>query len=150
MRLLVISLLFISSLPLSAQAEEEAYGEEEMTTTAAPASSPMGNMLAKIATKLQLTDEQLPQVEAILREFQATPKANSPQEKKARRRALRARVSTVLTPEQQALMRQNSRPSGSGNARPGTTAKRNWLDVLIDDIAAPLIDKRRKKGRQKN
>ncbi|WP_273443689.1 hypothetical protein [Neolewinella agarilytica] len=150
MRLLLISLLFIGSLSLPAQAEEEGYGEEEEVTTTAPASSPMGNTLAKIATKLQLSDEQLPQVEAILREFQSTPKADSPQAKKARRRALRARISTVLTPEQQTLMRQNSRPSGTGNARPQTAAKRNWLDVLIDDIAAPLIDKRRRKGRQKN
>jgi hypothetical protein len=149
MRLLLISLLFIGSLPLLLAQEEEGYGEEETTITA-PASSPMGNTLAKIATKLQLTDEQLPQVEAILREFQSTPKADSPQAKKARRRALRARISTVLSPEQQTLMRQNSRPFGRGNARPGTAAKRNWLDVLIDDIAAPLIDKRRSKTRKKN
>lgn len=148
MRLLLISLLFISSLPLLLAQEEEGYGEEELTT-AAPASSPFGNKLAKIATKLQLTDEQLPQVEAILLEFQASPKADSPQAKRARRRALRARISTVLSPEQQSLMLQSSR-SGSGNARSGAATKRNWLDVLIDDIAVPLIEKRRGKTRQKN
>ncbi len=148
MRLLLIGLLFISSFPLLLAQEEESY-EKEVTTTNVPATSTLGNKLAQIAAKLQLSNEQLPQVEAILLEFSTAPKPDSPQAKRARRRALRARISTILSPEQQQLMRQNNSPN-TRNTRSGKATKRNWLDILIDDIAAPLIDKRRSKTRQRN
>lgn len=141
---IAIALFFIISSFFSGglRAQEEGYDEEIDETEYAAA--PPNEKLARIAAKLQLTDEQLPRVEAILEEFAQQPPPVTPEEKKARRRALRARVSALLTPEQRALVQQ-----GRANTTAGAPGKhkRNWLDVLIDDVATPLINQRGQKRR---
>lgn len=149
-------LLFFALLlsPLSAQetlAEEEVYEEEETSTTD-PA---FQARLEKIATKLQLTDTQLPEVAAILEEFAAATAANpptSPEAKRAQRRALRTRVMRLLSPEQKALVQRakgnaNGRQRQSGTKASPQPKKRNWFDVLLDEVATPLLNNRRGKRR---
>ncbi len=137
--IIIISSLFSSGL----RAQEESYGEEELTEDPAYVASPASEKLAKIAARLQLTEAQLPQVEAILLEFAASPPPTTPEAKKARRQALRARVGQLLTPEQRALL-QPGRNTTAGRSRKGGSGKRNLLDVLIEDVATPLLDQRRK------
>ncbi len=142
MRLLLITIFIISSFFSSGlRAQEEGYAEEELTETPEGVATPANGKLAKIAARLQLTAEQLPQVEAILLEFSATPPPTTPEAKKARRRALRARVAQILTPEQRALL--NQQKTSRRNPNSPETTKRHWLDAIIEDIATPLLNQRR-------
>ena len=69
MRFLLITIIIISSLfSCALSAQEEDY-DETVTNDAENAAPPANTKLDKIAAKLQLTDEQLPQVAAILEEF---------------------------------------------------------------------------------
>jgi hypothetical protein len=143
MRFLLISLFIISSLfscALSAQEEDYDETPTDDTEYAAP---PANTKLDKIATKLQLTDEQLPQVAAILEEFSQQAPPTTPEERKTRRRALRTRVIALLTPEQKAIVRQGR---SVGNSRKASTvngkAKRTWFETLLDDVATPLLNQR--------
>ncbi|MFK8161366.1 MAG: hypothetical protein AB8H12_02790 [Lewinella sp.] len=146
MRFLLTTLFIISSLFSCALfAQEEGY--DEMATDDTEYAAPPANAkLNKIAAKLQLTDEQLPQVTAILEEFSQQAPPTTPEEKKARRRALRTRVMALLTPEQKALVRQG-RPAGNNRKAPanGGKTKRNWFEVLLDDVAMPLMNQRKQR-----
>lgn len=145
MRLAIALFFIISSCFSSGLRAQEGEGYDEETAYETEfAATPTNEKLAKIAARLQLTDDQLPQVEAILEEFSLQPVPTTPEAKKARRRALRARVSALLTPEQRVLIQQ-SRNNAPGKA--AGKASRNWLDVLVDDIAAPLINQRGQKRR---
>jgi hypothetical protein len=141
MRFLLITLFIISSLFSCALfAQEEGYDETPTDNTEYTA-PPANSKLDRIAAKLQLTEEQKSQVAIILEEFaQETPPA-TPEEKKTQRRALRTRVTALLTPEQKAIIRQG-RSAGKNRRANGAKAKRSWFDVLLDDVATPLLNRR--------
>ncbi|MEM9928862.1 MAG: hypothetical protein AAF840_03495 [Bacteroidota bacterium] len=144
MRLLFTTFFIIASLfSCGLTAQEESYDETTLTAEPTSLSSAASEKLKKVAAKLRLTEDQLPQVEAILLEFAAQPAPTTPEARKARRRALRARVSQLLTPEQLALARQIRQGKGKSRQQP-TTQKRNLLDMLIEDVATPFIEQRLK------
>ncbi len=150
MRLFMTTFFIINSLfSCVLAAQEEGYDEEASTETAEYAAAPANDKLDKITAKLQLTEGQRSQVAAILEEFSQQGMPATPEDKKARRRALRTRVMALLTPEQKARARQG-RPSGNNRRAPATNerSKRSLFDILLDDVATPLLNqrKRRKSG----
>lgn len=138
----IITSLFSCAL----YAQEEGYGEETATETAEYTAAPANARLDKIVARLQLTEDQRWQVAAVLEEFAQQGTPTTPEEKKTRRRALRARVMAMLTPEQKALARQG-RPSGNNRRGPASNekTKRGWFDVLLDDVAMPLLNQRKQR-----
>ncbi|MEM1358544.1 MAG: hypothetical protein AAGF89_10105, partial [Bacteroidota bacterium] len=151
----IAPLIFLLFVPLasflSAQetlAEEAAYEDTDPTTDPA-----FRARLDKITAKLQLTEAQIPEVAAILKEFTATAATNpptTPEAKRAQRRTLRSRVMRLLSPEQRALVqagrgRANASPHQASKKAGPQPQKRGWFDVLLDDIAAPLLNNRRGK-----
>lgn len=147
MRFLPTTLFIISSLFSGVLcAQEEGYDEplNDATEYVAPQ---VNDQLDRIAAKLQLTEEQSVQVANILEEFSLETPPATPEEKKARRRALRARVTALLTPAQKALIRQR-RPAGNNRNSPAANgkARRNWFEVLLDDVATPLLNQRKQRN----
>lgn len=104
-------------------------------------------ILFRINQRLLLTDDQYPQVEAMLEAYQNDLASNPPvsrEDKRARKRALRTRIMGILTPEQKA--RAKARRSGGGKRSAPTPQKRSWFDVLLDDVASPLLERRKRGG----
>lgn len=151
-KIFLILIVCISFLSLRAQedyTDNVDYAEED------PITSPIQAQLDKAIAKFQLTDEQVPQMETLLLEYaqglQDNPPA-SPQAKGARRRALRASVSKILTPEQLQLMRQGNKRGGARRQAGKPNASRpqsnnSWFDRLIDDIAKPLLEQHQQSRR---
>lgn len=150
----VCLLLIVCSCFLSLRAQEDYTDEAEYEETEVSA-SPIQARLDKAVAKFQLTDEQVPKMKELLLQYAQDLKENPPasqQEKGARRRALRASVSKILTPAQLQQMRQGKSRGGarkqSGNRNSPRQGKSdNWLDRLIDDIAVPLLEKRQRNRR---
>lgn len=152
-----IFLLLIVCVPfLGLRAQEDYTDEVDYEATTETAASPIQDKLDKVAAKLQLTEDQVPEVEALLlayfQELKDNPPA-SPQEKGARRRALRAAVGQLLTPEQRQRMRKGKAQGGNRKqaekrkAAPPARSNDNWLDRLIDDIAMPILEQRQSNRR---
>lgn len=150
--LLLLSISLLGSLSAQETLPDETYEDTEATIPD-PASQAR---LEKIATKLQLTEAQIPQVAAILETFAATTAANpatTPEAKRAQRRALRTEVMALLSPEQRALVKRGKANTNGGQRqgpnKPATQpAKRNWFDLLLDEVATPLLNNRR--GKRQN
>ncbi|MEM9261101.1 MAG: hypothetical protein AAGA62_15775 [Bacteroidota bacterium] len=149
--------IFLLFVPLaSSLSAQEALSEEAAYEATDPTTDPAFQArLEKITVKLQLTDAQIPEVAAILKEFAATAAANPPptmEAKRTQRRALRSRVMRLLSPEQRALVqggrgRANANPRQGGKKAGAQSPKRGWFEVLLDDIATPLLNNRRGKRR---
>lgn len=152
-----IFLLLIVCIPFLGLRAQEDYTDDVGSEATEISDSPIQAQLDKVSAKLQLTDEQIPKVEALLLEYfqQLTDNPpTSPQDKGARRRALRTSVGKILTPEQRQRMRQSKAKGGARKqaGRQNSKPQRNsdtWLDRLIDDVAAPLLEQRQRKRRGK-
>lgn len=155
-RLLGLLLLcFFTLAGTSGRAQDEDLAEEEDDGYYAddayddePAALPalVKAQLAEATVRLELTDEQTPAVGDLLLAYHEDHTAEPPAddgEERTRRRALHTSVNNLLTPGQRQLLRDwtGEHPAAS----PGKPKKRKWFDVLIDDVAAPILDKRRKK-----
>lgn len=104
-------------------------------------------ILVRINRRLLLTDGQIPQVRTMITAYQTDLADNppaTPEDKRARRRAFRSNVMAILTPEQKA--RAKAQRAGGGRKKGASQQKRNWLDVIIDDVANPLIERRNRGG----
>ena len=138
--LLLIPLFFLGWLGHGLAAQEELQQEELAIASSAD------EQLGRISAKLQLTEDQLPEVRLLLEEFleqnQINP-ATTPEEKRSRRRAIRGRMAKLLTPEQQALMRQKG--GKARQAQRPEKQQKHWLDALIDEVATPLLEKRQRR-----
>jgi len=151
----IFLILIVCSSFLGLRAQEDYTDDVDYETTEETSVSPIQAQLDKVSAKLQLTDEQIPEVEALLLNYFQRLKDDppaSPQDKGARRRALRASVGKILTPEQRQRMRQGKAKSGARKqaGKQKNTPQRNnstWLDRLIDDVAAPLLEQRQRKRR---
>jgi hypothetical protein len=150
-----IFLILIVCIPFLGLRAQEDYDDGVSYEEAETSASPIQAQLDKIVVKLQLTEEQVPQVETLLQEFFQQRQDNppsSPQEKGERRRQLRTSVGKLLTPEQRQQMRQGKggkKQARRSNASPQRNSD-NWLDRLIDDVAAPLLEKRQRNRRGKD
>jgi hypothetical protein len=149
MRLLILTLgILLSGLPLGAQ--------DSLSIISTPQTEGAGAMieqkLDRIDQRLGLMPDQRESIRKVLVDF--TEKyggqpPDTPEEKRQRRRALRQAVSTLLSPEQIALMKEG-RKKRSGTlpdkrvGSPSPTPKRNFLDVILEDIATPLLERRKK------
>ena len=103
-------------------------------------------MLVRITRRLQLTPTQQPQVAAILTSYRTDLVENPPtsvEDKRARKRAARSRVMAVLSPEQKARLKAE-RGARNGN-NPPSPQNRHWLDTMLDDVANPLLDSRKRR-----
>ncbi|MEM6770789.1 MAG: hypothetical protein AAF597_09420 [Bacteroidota bacterium] len=104
-------------------------------------------MMVRITQRLQLTPDQVPQVRTLLEAHHADMQNNPPasvDERKVRKRALRSRVMAILTPAQRERLK--AQRGGSRNQKNAAAGKRHWLDVIIEDVAAPLLDRRKRNG----
>lgn len=131
---------------------QEALPGEPSTEAGLPGASlsaaPWQKQLDQLTVRLSLTPEQIPAAEQLLAAYYTelidNPPA-TPELKRARKRTFRNRFRQLLTPEQQADLR-----SGTKSRKATATAQkqRHWLDVLIDDVATPLLEKRKKNRRK--
>lgn len=152
----IFLILIVCSSFLGLRAQED-YNDEVSYEETETSVSPIQTQLNKVAAKFQLTDEQIPKIETLLTEYFQNLKDNppaSPQEKATRRRELRKAAGQILTPEQRQQMRQGKAKSGGRNqaGKQNSSPQRNnnsWLDRLIDDVAAPLLEQRQRKRRGK-
>jgi len=103
-------------------------------------------MMVRITRRLQLTPSQQPRVAAILSSYRTDLAENPPtsvEDKRARKRAARSRVVALLSPEQKARLKAGRRARG-GKGQP-SPQKRHWLDTILDDVANPLLDSRKRR-----
>ena len=143
--LILLCCLFAATVSLTAQKEvsDDPFVSEEPL----PA-EPWRKQLDQLTARLGLTPEQRPAAEALLSEYYAELQANpsaTAEEKRSRKRAFRKRFQQLLTPDQQQTLRAGN---GGGSQRQAAPPKRGWLDVLIDDVATPLLDNRRRNRRK--
>lgn len=147
LRWLILLSLFLfgpwgNALPAQEEPSDDPFLEDPVSD------APWRKQLDQLTLRLDLTDEQVPAAESLLEEYYTSLTENppaTPEEKRTRKRALRARFARLLTPEQQATLRN------SKNANPGENPqrqKRGWLDVLLDDVATPLLNNRNRNRRK--
>ncbi|MTB53738.1 hypothetical protein [Lewinella sp. W8] len=130
--------------------------QDSLKITAAPspaiAEDVIEQKLDRIDQRLGLLPDQRASIREVLITFTEKYGDQPPatkDEKRQRRRALRQAVSALLTPEQIARIKE-SRKNASGNlpknnsGSPSPTPKRSFLDILLDDIATPLLEKRKR------
>ncbi|TXF89991.1 hypothetical protein FUA23_08545 [Neolewinella aurantiaca] len=143
-------ILIVCSSFLGLRAQEDYNGSSPSPTTETPAL--VETMLDKISRKLQLSEEQVPQVETLLQDFFQHPENQTGASPEVRR-ALRAAVSKLLTPDQRQLLKQKRARNGTvrRGSNPNMVApqKSSWLDLLLDDVAYPLLEKRRRNRAEK-
>ncbi len=132
--LLIIALILLGGMTNTLAAQDITPG------TAGPGAVFNDTIMLRLSRRLQLTPTQQPQVAAIMNSYRADLAANppgSPEERRTRKRNARSQVMALLTPEQKARLKANRNGKGSGG-------KRGWIDVLLDDVARPMLDGRRR------
>jgi len=150
-RFLLLCFVAIGAWSNALHAQEEPSDlpapDGEYTETPLLPANPWRQQLDKLSTRLKLTPAQSSAAEVLFADYHADLADNppaTPELKRARKRALRGRFRQLLTPEQQADLRSGNK--GRNSTAP-TPKKRHWLDALLDDVATPLIEKRKKNRR---
>lgn len=140
--------VFLLAGPLSAQ--EEDYVEEDYAEDTAPPPTRLHPLVRALgheaALHLKLDEEQEVAVTELLRQYRQDavdfPPADT-DEAAIRQRGLHAAVRRLLRPDQLTLHDnwQGEHPI----AQPPRRGKRGWLDVLLEDVATPLLQSQRNK-----